>query len=229
MGEIEISNLTIEVTRLCNMKCEHCLRGDAEDMSMSIDYVDSLFQKMRYASSLTLTGGEPSLGPHIIRMIIESAKRYDVDIGNFYIATNGKVVSDTFLNVVIELFVYCDDNEISSLELSNDEYHGEVTKKNLSRLRAFGFFRNKYDPKYGWPDPINEGRGVLWGNDRFPNNHIEVDHIQISDGEVYLNCEGNLIAGCDWSYDSQREPANIICHVNDFSIEQVEKYIERKG
>lgn len=228
MERIEIYNLSIEVTRLCNMQCEHCLRGDAEDMSMSIDYVDSLFQKIRYVSSLTLTGGEPSLCPAKIMEILESAKKYGVEISNFYIATNGREVSDAFLNVVIQLYTYCSDNEISSLELSNDEYHGKVPEKNLRRLRAFRFFRNKYDPKHRWPAPINEGRGVLWGTDRFPTNYVEVEDMRVGGGEIYLNCEGNLIAGCDWSYDSQREHANTICHVNDFSMEQVEAYIAER-
>jgi len=31
-----VSNLMIEVTRRCNMCCDHCLRGDAQDLDLDI-------------------------------------------------------------------------------------------------------------------------------------------------------------------------------------------------
>ena len=33
--EIYVESLVIEVTRRCNMRCEHCLRGDAQNLDIS--------------------------------------------------------------------------------------------------------------------------------------------------------------------------------------------------
>ena len=33
--EIYVNYLAIEVTRRCNMKCNHCLRGDAQNLDIS--------------------------------------------------------------------------------------------------------------------------------------------------------------------------------------------------
>ena len=69
MEKIQLDSLVIEVTRRCQLKCEHCLRGNAQKRDMSRDYIKDLFKKVGYISNLTFTGGEPSLVPHIIQMI----------------------------------------------------------------------------------------------------------------------------------------------------------------
>jgi len=51
---MDIYNLVIEVTRRCNMECEHCLRGEAENVDMDIKYIEKLFQKIDYISTLSL-------------------------------------------------------------------------------------------------------------------------------------------------------------------------------
>ena len=84
---INVNNLIVEVTRRCNMSCDHCLRGCSQDFDLNLDYVESLFKDIGYISTLTITGGEPSLAVDKILGIIESAKRNDVGIGDFYMAT----------------------------------------------------------------------------------------------------------------------------------------------
>ena len=56
-----VDQLTLEVTRRCNMNCAHCLRGDAQCLDMSKEVVDKVLQDIDYISFLFFTGGEPSL------------------------------------------------------------------------------------------------------------------------------------------------------------------------
>ena len=53
--------VVIEVTRRCNMNCAHCLRGDAQNLDISIDVIDRFFDAFANGadiSTITFTGGE---------------------------------------------------------------------------------------------------------------------------------------------------------------------------
>jgi len=237
---MNIDDLIIEVTRRCNMKCKHCLRGNAQNLDIKDEYLDSLFSKLDYVSTIVITGGEPSLVPDRIDKIVEFAKKYDVDINSFYIVTNGKKVSDEFLISVIKLYCYCNDNEVSGLELSNDNYHEEISLENLWRLNAFKFFRNKFEEKrHYYRSVVNQGRARKIDyvekreEDTTFSRTTTIDDLVYnetitSDVATYLNCKGNIVHGCDWSYRSQDQKKNIICKVEDLSIDVVREYLEKK-
>ena len=57
--EIIYHELGIELTRRCNEKCEHCLRGDAMDIDLSKEVIDALFDNnnIRLIENLLLSGG----------------------------------------------------------------------------------------------------------------------------------------------------------------------------
>lgn len=229
--EVYIDSLVIEVTRRCNMTCEHCLRGDQQSMDMDIEYVNELFKKTSYISTITFTGGEPSMAYSTIDQILESAKIYGVDVGNFYIATNAKSIPDGFLLTLINLYVYCDDNEVSQVEWSNDPYH-ENDETAIEKLKVFSFTGPKYSQEYPMTERsiIAEGKADDFGH-RFMKREVfetDTEYNQIMEGNLYLNCLGNVIAGCNWSYESQEEEDNIICHVGDFGIDKVEKFTEEE-
>ena len=120
---ITIDNLSIEVTRRCNQVCDHCLRGKAQNINIDIKYVNTLFSKINAISALTITGGEPSIAVKAINDIIDSAIIYNVEISNFYIATNGKRLTMPFIEAIKRLYDFCDSNDISRVEISNDKFH----------------------------------------------------------------------------------------------------------
>lgn len=62
---INASSLILEVTRKCNLHCAHCLRGDAQCVDMSKSTIDKLMPMLGKVSSVTFTGGEPSLNTGI--------------------------------------------------------------------------------------------------------------------------------------------------------------------
>jgi len=223
MEKLSINNATIELTRRCNMQCRHCLRGPAQNVDISTEYLESFFSKVSYISGLCLTGGEPSLVPEKIREVIRIAKKYDVDIGSFDLTVNGKRVSDDFLVSMIELYNYCSDNETSMLMLSTDYYHERITEENLNKLGVFKFFQKRM-PYNDKTELINDGYAEINGigrrEDKIYGYEMEIDDNHISEGNVYLNCKGNIIPTCDMGYERQDEPENIVCHVNDMSLEK---------
>lgn len=227
MEQLEIDNLVIEATRKCNMVCEHCLRGKAENIDMKKAIQEKFLNHVKSISSVTFTGGEPSLYPQAINDFIDICTEKNIYVGNFYIATNAKQANNEFILALVKLYLFCDDNEISQVEISNDEFH-QNNKETVRRLQALKFvdFRYQTTSKYS-PSYINEGlykENYNCGRDvKFENFSINGDRIE--EGIILLNCKGFLIAGCDWSYENQRDKKMQICHVDNKSyLNAITKY-----
>jgi len=219
---MNIPNCIIEITRMCNMTCDHCLRGDMQDMCMKEEYLDSLFGKVDYISTLTLTGGEPSLRPDIIRIVLNKAKQYNVEVGSFYIATNGKGITSEFVMVCLEWFLYCEDKDMCIVELSNDTFHEDSDNDNL--LQGLSFFSQREPMRRDGVVSMGRAQDYGIGMRSLVVSGYEIDEDMIIEGEIYLNCEGYIISSCDLSYDDQEELT--VCHVDDLSIKQLEEYTE---
>ena len=93
MKELYIKNLCIEITRRCNMRCAHCMRGNAEAVDISLRHITNLLRHVRYIHHFNITGGEPSLNVRAIRHILERVRAYDITVNDFYSVTNGSATS----------------------------------------------------------------------------------------------------------------------------------------
>jgi len=222
---MDIYNLIIETTRKCNMMCWHCLRGEPQNKNIPVKYIDHLFRNIWNGniSVLTITGGEPSMNVKSIRSIIYFAKIYRVIIENFYIATNGLKATKNFINAIRELYDYCDDNEISQVHWSNDNYHHHDDGV-ISRLSELEFAGPKFDKDRVTYPVLRQGRAEVHGEKEVSAPDIEFNEEGIQEGEIYLNCNGNIINGCNWSYKSQNRKEHIICKVENFSLRAIEEY-----
>lgn len=227
-------NTVIEVTRKCNLQCKHCLRGCAQNKDMSKEIVDKFFKALQSNNvdyiSITFTGGEPTLNLPIINYTIEKLKQSDISLNRFYIATNGRANNDMeFIKTCIELYNLADEKEFSMVEVSSDIHHlcwmdDTFTGSLLAALR----FASKRDEDVNYNDKhsgvIAEGFGVDFNNARELKVHDWKEYPE--DLVLYLNCDGQLINGCDWSYKSQKEKEDIrLCTIDNFS-EWLKEYNE---
>jgi len=223
MKKINVNNLLIEVTRRCNMDCNHCLRGEPEKMDVCTYDTRALLEQCEHINSIVFTGGEPSLNSEAIETVLEQCKSLGVSVGSFYIATNGKAITEHFVLTCLRWYAYCDDNEeMTSVYVSNDGHHQEQGSYNTELLDGLSFFKRK-QPEEGqyYESFISEGRYEGHFQARpFVASDFELDSGNL-EGEVYLNCEGNIIIGCDWSYESQRKPENILCEAGDSILDAV--------
>jgi hypothetical protein len=200
------------------MQCEHCLRGDAENCDMPVKYIDKLLEQVEGIYSVTFSGGEPSLATDIIEYFLNKCKENNIYIGAFYIATNGLDISERFVITCLKLYAYSDDKEMCLVHVSNDGYHAYENRYNTELLDGLAFFNRKFKEESSYDfNVLSEGRGKYINN----NNPLYIDKIKtiddFEDANIYLNCKGNIINGCDWSYDSQDEAENILCNVADLS------------
>lgn len=49
MKKYVFEGLTIELTRRCNMACRHCLRGDAQNRTISTEIIDKIIADKQVA------------------------------------------------------------------------------------------------------------------------------------------------------------------------------------
>jgi hypothetical protein len=217
-------HVVIEVTRRCNMVCNHCLRGKAQMKDIPSEFVDSLLDQLSYISQITFTGGEPTLAVDRIRYIFEGIKKRGITLGCFYVKTNAKKIPMEFVILCLEIYAYCEDKEECRVIASQDEFH-ECTKnfQDLGIISALSFFEVEekcyYTGRKG--QFINEG---LYKENYGDGREIKVSEMsveyedneyRITEHELYMNCEGKILTDCDLSYKSQNEKA--FCHVDDLS------------
>lgn len=231
--KVNIYSLIIEVTRMCNLNCGHCLRGESQDIKIPLEYVETLFDQIDSIGVITFTGGEPFLYPEIISEVVKIADRKHVEIGNFYIATNGTVPFKKASTAIIELWNYCGENENSQIKISDDSWHRAEDENNWrDNLIAEWELLKIVLIETTDHSLLLEGNAAFYYDEgrKLTKEKIDIkmwDNTIGVENTVYLNCLGNIIYGCDWSYDSQDNREDILwCHCSGFK-DSILKEVER--
>lgn len=212
-GEINMvhfDSLMIEVTRKCNMHCDHCLRGDAQDNQFGCSMSEILCKQIYSIERLTLTGGEPSLAADDIIFLLYYLQSYRIKVGSFYIETNAFVYNPDFVTAVNELYQYCRKPKDCILTISIDQFHSSPSLEAVKKYRELPY----YHPikKYLRIPPcavLNEGRakenGIGWYEKMLPEFIYGFYYgvtTTIKD-TVYINALGDVLLGCNISYADQ--------------------------
>lgn len=218
--EVNCDSLILEVGRKCNLECQHCLRGDAQNITMPFEVARTAIDQFDYISSIVFTGGEPSLYGKEINEIVDYIIATDVPIGSFYVATNGVSANYDFIMALMKLYAHCDDKEMCCLDISNDHFHqgdGNYSDSNYFIYEALAFARKKGDIAETYL--VTEGRAAEFklGNRtmkktaKFSCEYYFAGDEQCIVELVYVNAKGGILPDCDYSYQSQDEmkPYNI--------------------
>lgn len=235
-----LDNVAIEVTRRCNMNCEHCMRGDAELKDMSDHILTSFLSQISAINTLTFTGGEPTLNLSTIRTALDYCREHEIMVYNFYIVTNGKVITTEFLNLMIDWYIYCvecgGEPEYNGVALSLDQWHEKISPVNIIKLQSLSFFKPEdkdYRNRPKFP-LINLGRARDLDNTRdgltcYPDGiNVEVgnDFIQANDCTITLTSVGDVLSDCDYEYDDIDDI--YICSYDQL-LATFEKHIEKSA
>ncbi|WP_165044932.1 radical SAM protein [Dysgonomonas sp. ZJ709] len=217
MKKNEIPGLSIEITRKCNMKCSHCMRGSSRNVNIKPEYITNVLRHARRIRYLNITGGEPSMNVDAIKFILTQLKRRKITVDRFQIITNGSetAVSEEFIGICSKLYAYQQekpdkDQNQAMLEMSNDKYHDEqLQTKAFEKLSKYPFFSNRYTTTTNGVPLIKQGRSKtgyeLWEN----TISLFSDEVE---GYIYLNALGYIISASDFSYRNQDK--HRICHSN---------------
>lgn len=235
LKKINIYSLSIEITRQCNMCCIHCMRGDAENVNLDPNILNSFLKQVKDITTLTITGGEPSLVPEIMIKLLRKFQKYKVAVGNIYIVTNGKKITNKFITACIEWYLYCYDNEISAVCTSKDMFHEPVWPDNIKKLEALSFFNNRdKNTDFTKTHVLNIGRAKtlhlpnVTKNDRPYFEEIECETIdehtiEVCSGNITVTTNGDILSQCDYAYNET--DAIKIGDVNDDMYEIFKQYL----
>lgn len=130
-----IESVALEVTRRCNEKCVHCMRGEPQNIDMNKDVVDNLLERKNIIiMKLVFSGGEPTLNEDLIIYTIDKIISTGKLVFQIEITTNGKIYSKRIVEKLKEFKQYLkvklpefsdviEKDQISCIRISNDQFH----------------------------------------------------------------------------------------------------------
>lgn len=212
---INLSEFAIEVTRRCNMACEHCLRGEAEDLDLDLALAKMALEGIRSIDQIVFTGGEPSLNVPCMESLLGICKAQGIRVNSFFLATNGKEVTLDFLECLMHWYAYCiscsGDPYMSAVALSRDMFHEDIPYKNRALLGMLSYYDEAMkDTDFNKYSLIGEGRASGL-SDSFRTRSPITEETKISiDAEgtvtvssmLYLSANGDIRICCDAAYDN---------------------------
>ena len=212
---VHTDTLVIEVTRRCNYRCMHCLRGDAQDKDISKKILDRIVESV-IANNVVFTGGEPALNIKAISYYWEQSKKHGTLPSSFYIVTNGSVNQEKLALVSLRMYAQAEEKELCGLSVSSDPYHG-YPEEGAGILEGLAFLREDKTISMDIDDEkwiIKTGRarenGMEGRINSFPVtwDDITADEIWENDGHwylgdilLYVSCNGQVTFDCDMSYE----------------------------
>lgn len=130
--KLHLYYLELEITRKCNLKCKHCCRGEAQDLTISEQVIDTVLDQIRGAAIINITGGEPMLVPEKVEYIVDKIIENRIKVFGFGAVVNGTIQDKraiSFINSLNKIASYIDECTITSeynrvsISISDDEFH----------------------------------------------------------------------------------------------------------
>ena len=92
--KLRFRSLMIEVTRMCNLRCSHCMRGEPQDLNITREILKNTFQQIDFIETLHLTGGEPFLYPELIEMLVDVIIETTLRVHRISTVDNGTILGE---------------------------------------------------------------------------------------------------------------------------------------
>ena len=217
--KLNIDELMVEVTRRCNMRCSHCLRGNARKENLNVELFNEFLDAVASIGCLVFGGGEPSLAPNVMMDILKLVKTKSIPVYRFYIVTNGKKVSKSFLDAIMRWYEYVEDDYYddmtSMLALSQDKFHEPVPEKNKKKLRMFSFFaedEHRTDFDKVPVQNLGRARSLTAQKKRDPRCRPNIyadrydNKVNILD-VISFTVDGYIVPDCDYEYEEVKNIA----------------------
>ena len=137
MKKLKFRSVAIEITRNCNLQCAHCMRGEAQNITISQDILDIFFSQVKAIDTIYFTGGEPLLEINTIDYVVDCIAKYDIDVKALSLISNGTINDERILEVYGK-FVSGGIDRTADLIISSDKFH------DLGKAKyAHQFYKNR--------------------------------------------------------------------------------------
>lgn len=134
MKKYTLYDLMVEITRKCNKKCPHCMRGEAQDVTISEELIDKLINETEDVLSMSIGGGEALLEIERLQYLVQKVIESNWTTRFIQVTTNGSICDQKLIDT-LERFCISKDGRVALIRISNDQFHDkeEYTK-------AFDFY-----------------------------------------------------------------------------------------
>lgn len=236
-NKINLDGLDLEITRKCNYHCKHCGRGEAQNITISKEIIDRLFDCIdNTIDAILLTGGEPLLAIDMIEYFCNKLLNSKMNVSTLEIITNGNV-SVKANNRLLQIFkaLIKEKNILCSIGISDDKFHAEQDESG-EYLKTYLFFKKHASSKmivtlkspteisnHLYPLSIAGNAKTLFKNSGY-KNYIENDiTFPVFKAESYLYTYGHRIPIINNSI-----PCRVSISVNgDFNLYQILEYSKK--
>lgn len=108
-NKIRMNCLCFELTRRCNMNCDFCCRGDAQNLDITPKIIDATLNKVKNyeINMIRITGGEPFLNKDGFIYLTNEIIRRNIMILELFIFTNGTIIDDEIKKALINIGKHC--------------------------------------------------------------------------------------------------------------------------
>lgn len=128
MEKFSFGKLDIEITRRCNLHCEHCMRGEAQNIDMSYDTIDNILDQVCAIDKLQVTGGEPFIAKDKILYLYEQIMKRKIIVLETQIVTNGMMIDEDISEMFKRFNNYLKDWYES---ITNEKFSEDFIKKHI--------------------------------------------------------------------------------------------------
>lgn len=149
--KLSFDSLVFEITRKCNLKCEHCMCGEPEDITMSKEIINKTIGQIDRVKKIFLTGGEPMLEPDTVDYLVKNIIEKNIKLLAFNCVSNGTILNENgikFINSLNEIATYINkcyrkdweedhNHHIVNLTISTDEFHHNNPDKAIKFYKKY--------------------------------------------------------------------------------------------
>lgn len=182
--KVDLHFSIIEITRKCNLRCEHCLRGDAQNITITKEIIDNFLDNINTIQTLNFSGGEPLLALDEIEYTIDKIIEKKMPIIGLAIITNGTILDKRVADMLNKYdrylrknFEYLENERVNvELLISNSEFHDNAPQKAYDFYRplldecvSLGFRRDENGVMDGL---VNSGRAVNISEEQYRKTDI---------------------------------------------------------
>ena len=247
---MDVEKLYLEVTRMCNLECEHCLRGNREDLYMSDETIINTLKNIKKIGTLLITGGEPLLALRQIRTIIQMIKDNNIKVDEIILITNSTILNKEIISTLKELFIISNFKlylsydvfhylELKRLNLLEQRNKNAKVLKDLFQVEDYRDFKS--DVKYE-AVLIPKGRALTLSQERLEEiNQLsrqkyslsKIRHDAVSQfnieyqnpeeqvfGTIYVDVNGNIVSSGQSFAENDLEKENYNSNINELGFIQ---------
>lgn len=165
----------LEVTRKCNLRCEHCMRGEPQNLNMSDEILEEVFRQIDHVSHLSLTGGEPFLAPHVLEKMVDIIIDRNIKVFRCTTVDNGTILNELGIRSIQALnrlgeYIYNsvwgedtrNDPEQKlpiSVSISNSQYHKNDIQKAIDFYKLYANEYVNIDDQGEWESGLKDKQG----------------------------------------------------------------------